>query len=67
MGIISRKGLGQVRHIDTNKLWIQNAASEGDIVLRRVKSGDNYADIMTKPLDHYTIERHMIGMGFEFA
>ena len=56
IGIIGRQGLGKVRHLDLNYLWLQAAVRGKQVVLRKVQSGDNMADIGTKVLDRDTIQ-----------
>ena len=50
MGICARKGLGKLRHIDTNCLWIQAKVRSGEVQLRKVRGEVNPADLFTKPL-----------------
>ena len=47
-GIAGRRGLGQVRHIEVNQLWLQDKVSQGDIVIHKVKGTENLADALTK-------------------
>ena len=39
MGICTRQGLGKLRHIDTQALWIQEKVRTKQIILRKVKRG----------------------------
>ena len=63
IGIIGRQGLGKVRHLDLSFLWLQAAVRGKQVVLRKVQSGDNMADIGTKMLDQNVIQRHMENLG----
>eukprot|EP00973_Karenia_brevis_P002461 333115-Karenia_brevis.AAC.1 len=36
LGIISRKGLGKVRHLDTSLLWIQEVKATRDVEFKKV-------------------------------
>jgi hypothetical protein len=47
-GIANRKGLGKVRHIAVNQLWIQDWISLGDLTIMKVNGKENIADILTK-------------------
>jgi hypothetical protein len=58
-GIASRKGLGRVRHIEVNQLWIQDKVSTKQIVLIKVKGTENLADALTKYIDSKEIEWHI--------
>ena len=55
IGIAERKGLGKVRHLDTQALWIQDAVRSRRVLLEKVKGTENPADMMTKHLD----QRHL--------
>ncbi len=50
IGICSRQGLGKLRHIDTQCLWIQQRVRDGSIDLRKVRGDANPADLFTKHL-----------------
>ena len=51
IGIAQRKGLGKIRHLDTQSLWIQDALRERRLALHKVPGTCNPADMMTKALD----------------
>ena len=59
LGISKRRGLGKVRHIELNLLWIQDKVVKGEIEVRKVKGEDNRADALTKHVDQGQIGRHM--------
>ena len=63
-GIALRRGLGKVRHIELNQLWIQDRVGRGDIKVNKVGTHDNIADILTKHVDRNLIGRHTVNMGF---
>ena len=48
IGIVMRKGLGRVRHIDVTQLWLQEKVAEKKIRITRVKSVENVSDGLTK-------------------
>ena len=50
MGICGRQGLGKLRHVDTQCLWIQQRVRDGSIELRKVRGEVNPADLFTKHL-----------------
>ncbi len=50
MGICGRRGLGKLRHIDTQCLWIQQKVRRKDIELRKIRGDMNPADLFTKHL-----------------
>ena len=51
MGISNRRGLGKVRHIELNQLWLQETVNSKEIEMRKMKGEDNVADALTKHLD----------------
>ena len=48
MGICTRQGLGKLRHIDTQTLWIQEKVRTKQITLKKVLGDVNPADLLTK-------------------
>jgi hypothetical protein len=48
IGICSRQGLGKLRHIDTQTLWVQEKVRTKQIILKKVHGGVNPADLLTK-------------------
>ena len=48
IGICSRQGLGKLRHLDTQTLWVQQAVRTGKVDLRKVLGEENPADLLTK-------------------
>jgi hypothetical protein len=50
MGICGRQGLGKLRHIDTQCLWIQQRVRDRSIELHKVRGEVNPADLFTKHL-----------------
>ena len=50
MGICGRQGLGKLRHVDTQCLWIQQRVGDRTIELVKVRGEENPADLFTKHL-----------------
>ncbi len=60
IAIASRLGLAKLKHIEIRHLWLQDEVREGRLVLHKIPSADNPADILTKipdALDHVRIAR----------
>ena len=55
----SRKGLGKVRHIEVNQLWIQDSVGSGDVELHKILGTVNPADALTKYIESEILIRHM--------
>ena len=58
-GIASRRGLGKVRHVEVNQLWVQEKVADGSIELSKVGGDVNIADSLTKHVGREILERHM--------
>ena len=63
LGIIVRRGLGKVRHIDTNFLWVQEISARREIDFNKIPGGANEADMMTKGVTREIMERHVKELG----
>ena len=50
IGICGRRGLGKLRHIATQHLWIQHRVRDGTFELRKVLGSENPADVFTTHL-----------------
>ena len=61
IGIVMRRGLGKIRHIDVTQLWLQDKVRSGDIKILKVKSSENKSDLLTKHHAQETIATHMNG------
>ena len=66
LGIIERKGLGKVRHIETSHLGIQETAARRQVKFGQVKGQKNLADLMAKELATAGIRKHIASIGGEF-
>ena len=58
LGIIHRQGLGKLRHIDTNSLWLQQAARKQIIGYDKILGTVKPADMLTDQLPAEPRERH---------
>ena len=48
VGIVMRKGLGKIRHIEVTQLWLQEKVAEGLISVTKVGTKENVSDGLTK-------------------
>lgn len=62
MGVCGRQGLGRLRHVDTQCLWIQQRIRDGSIELRKVKGEINPADLFTKHLPSRDKVRQLLSL-----
>ena len=66
-GMASRKGLGKVRHVEVNQLWVQDKVGSGEVELRKVDGCNNIADALTKFVDGAGISAHLGSTGQSVA
>ena len=65
IGTLHRRGLGKLRHVEVEELWLQQEISKKKISVSKVKGTENTADIGTKPLKKGAADYLMKKMGFE--
>ena len=63
IGIANRIGIGKIRHIETNQLWLQQKVLDGKLVVSKVKGEENLADALTKPVDGKLLAEHLVRVG----
>ena len=64
--VVHRQGLGRLRHIDTNLLWIQDVAAQRAIEFSKIFGTENPADLMTKFLGWQSAETNCHRLQREF-
>ena len=62
IGICSRTGLGRLRHLDTQCLWLQDHVRSGAVELRKVKGTENPSDLFTKHLRSAPCVEALLGL-----
>ena len=65
-GMIERKGLSKVRHLDVNVLWLQEQCARKILPVTKVPGEDNVADLMTKHLGAAKIKKNVDGMNMRY-
>ena len=65
LGVAQRLGIGKIRHIEVNQLWLQEKVYKGEIIVEKVSTDENLADALTKPLTNEGIIQHVRGLGYE--
>ena len=61
LGVAHRLGIGKIRHIEVNQVWLQEKVYRGEIVFEKVSTDENLADALTKPLTFQGIVQHVEG------
>ena len=65
-GTLSRSGIGKIKHLDTNWLWVQEVVRTRGVRLIKIDGTINPADVVTKPTSYHEVNRRMRGRaGFE--
>ena len=59
IGIINRRGLGKLRHLNIRHLWLQDKVRNDELAVKKVPGADNPADLMTKNLSAGDIQKHL--------
>ena len=63
LGIAKRRGVGKVRHIRTQSLWLQEAHAEKRLAFEKVDGSSNPADLMTKYLSEESLNGLLTFLG----
>ena len=64
-GILKRRGLGKVRHVEVEALWAQSVLSSGRAKLREISGLSSTADLGTKPLPWERLRGLCVSMGVQ--
>ena len=59
MGIVQRKGLNKLRHVEVDVLWIQEQQARRLLPLRKVPGQDNPSDMAAKNVPAAVIDQHV--------
>ena len=59
IGIARRRGLGRIRHLDVEDLWVQDCLRQRRVELVKIAGADNPADALTKHVDRSILENMM--------
>ena len=60
IAMASRRGVGKVRHLHTQALWIQQQIADKRLTLHKERGDENLADLPTKHVDRAVMLRHPI-------
>ena len=59
IGIINRTGVGKLRHLRVQYLWLQDKVRRSELMVQKVPGVDNPADLLTKHLAADTMHKHL--------
>ena len=65
IAIRQRVGLGKLRHIQTQDLWLQDRVGNKGVSLSKVLGAANPADMLTKSLAREVLSQHLEYSGLE--
>ena len=57
--LAARRGLGGIKHIEVNQLWLQEKVNNGQIESEKVRTDVNLADALTKFKEQASIVYHL--------
>ena len=65
-GIVERRGLARVRHIDVDVLWVQEQQARRRLPFQKIAGSENPADLMTKHVTQDKALKYLKLIGLEF-
>ena len=65
-GMVERRGLSKVRHLDVDVLWLQEQQARRLLPLEKIPGTDNPADLMTKHVSGKDVEKYMKTLNIDF-
>ena len=66
-GTCNRSGLGKMKHLDVETLWLQEVVKNKEVELNKIAGEENMADLLTKHLSRAVLDRHVAAIGFKDA
>ena len=66
IALLHREGLGKAKHVEVQSLWLQTAVREKKIILNKVGTNYNTADLFTKGLSVQKVEFFLKQLGYYF-
>ena len=64
VGIVSRQGLGKLKHVEVHDLWLQEAIKRGRLTVKKIPRAINTADLLASPSKSEDIIKFMDEMDF---
>ena len=65
LGIAQRQGMGKLRHVRTQALWVQDVRIEGRLSYKKVLGSRNPADALTKYMPSTLMNQHLATINLE--
>ena len=67
LGISQRAGIGKVRHLRTQGLWVQECRVTGRLAYHKVLGSKNPSDVLTKHVPGDLLDKHLETIGARIA
>ena len=65
IGIVSRQGVGKLRHVRVQYLWIQSRVQDGELSIHKVAGKENPADLLTKNVTTAEADKYLEALCIE--
>ena len=66
-GFVSKRGVGKMRHMEVKWLWLQEEVQKRRVVVKKVRGGDNPADVVTKYLTRKEVMERLGRVGIRVS
>ena len=66
LGVVTRRGCGRVKHLETQWLWVQQAHRSGSLTYCKVNTQENPADVLTKAVGSDLLFSLLRAVGFNW-
>ena len=67
IGIIQRQGIGKIRHLSTNLLWVQQQQLREAIMIKQIDGTKNPSDLLTKHVPRDLVEKYCALVSCHFS
>jgi len=67
IAIVNRSGVGKLRHVRVQYLWLQQRVREKEVLVQKVAGVENPADLMTKHLSYDGLVKNMDKLNFNMG
>ena len=62
----SRRGMGRVKHLNTIFLWVQDYVTSGTIIIEKVHTSLDFADVLTKAVGGVQLRSAMEALYYQY-
>ena len=58
-GVLLRHGAGQLKHLETKTLWVQERNTQYGVRVKKISREDNPADVLANPGDTHSFDKFL--------